>query len=63
MRLRYIFGVWIAGALVLGFALGQIVERNLFIEALSKRNHEFSTPVFVAPTHSNNVHLSPGLRV
>jgi len=63
VRLRYIFGVWIAGALIFGFALGQIVERNLFIEALSKHRHEFSTPVFVAPAPSANVRLTPGLHV
>ena len=48
--------------MILGFALGQIVERNLFIEALSKHKEQITTPVLTAPAPASTVRLTPGLR-
>lgn len=30
MRYRYIFAIWILGALIAGMALGEILERDLY---------------------------------
>lgn len=64
MRLRYVVAVWILGALVGGFALGQIVERNLFMRVLKERRAEHGYHIMTAPARpSTESEKNPLLRV